>query len=59
MSKARTTTKSFDALIARTEERIREIQQSPKEGNSRLLYNLINSVRKYRRQRLKIAKRKK
>jgi len=59
MSKARTTTKSLDALIARTEERIREIQQSPKEGNSRLLYNLINSVRKYRRQRLKIAKRKK
>jgi hypothetical protein len=54
-----TTIESVNALIARTEERLRQLQQNPKESNSRLKFILINTVRKYRRERLKIEKRKK
>jgi hypothetical protein len=54
-----TTMESVNALIARTEERLRRLQENSNEGNARLKHILINTVRKYRRERLKIEKRQK
>jgi hypothetical protein len=54
-----TTVESVNALIARTEERLRKLETNSKESNARLKHILINTVRKYRRERLKIEKRQK
>lgn len=54
-----TSIEGVNALIARTEERLRQLQRNSKETNSRLEYILISTVRKYRRERVKIEKRQK
>jgi len=54
-----TSIEGVNALIARTEERLRQLQENSKETNSRLEYILINTVRIYRRERVKIEKRHK
>ena len=47
---------SVDQMIVRAEQRIRQLEASPREGTPRMVQLLVNQVRTYRRHRRKLAR---